>query len=497
MKKTTILLLSLILAAGIAGCDSNKANNTPVANTDTDVTETEVVADPVTKIILGSNITIDGEGASLSENGVSITSAGTYEISGTLADGSIKIDAADQEVELILNGAHITSTDGPAILFTNTKEALVTMQEGTNNTLTDGGESEYDAALYSTSSLTIKGGGNLTITGNNNEGIATEMHLNIEDGNVHVTAVDDGLNANNDNVSTITVSGGYLYIESGGDGVDSNGTINITGGTVISLSALTDASGGLDADGEVTISGGTVIATGAKLSVPSSNSSQKSLFVSYDTAQKADTLVSIQNEGNDILTFAPAKDYQALLYSSSEITEGTTYDIYSGGSATGDLIDGLYSNATYTQGTKIASVTTDSINQANQQDGPPGQPMGDTQQGEAPGTPPTGGQEPPQDNTKGNTQANTQGNKQGTPPTGSPAQGNSNNQGNTQAGSNGEAPPSKPQGTPNQGEGEPPTPPEGEPGDKPQGDPPGEPPSGERPEPPANSQGTTTNNSST
>ncbi|MND98820.1 hypothetical protein D3C80_911870 [compost metagenome] len=377
MKKIPMLVLSLILAASIVGCDSNK-NKAPAEN-------------PSTKIILGSSIAIEGEGAALHDHGVLISSGGTYEISGTLDDGSIHVDAADQQVELVLNGVHITNTNGPAILFANSKEAIVTIQEGTDNILIDGGESEYDGVIYSTSSLTIQGGGNLTITGNNNEGIASEMHLNIEGGSIHVTAVDDGLNANNDNVSSITVSGGYLYIESGGDGIDSNGTINISGGTVISLSALTDASGGLDADGEVAISGGTVIATGAKLSLPTSDSSQKSLLITYDNVQKADALVSIQNEDRGILTFAPAKDYQVLLYSSGDITEGTAYDVYSGGSAAGgEQVDGLYSNATYTPGTKITTVTTDNVNQPAAQaqlNGPPEQPMEDPQKGTEPGDP--------------------------------------------------------------------------------------------------------------
>ena len=140
----------------------------------------------------------------------------------------IEVDAPNETVHLFLDGVTITNSNGPAILFKEASEAIVTLEADAENVLRDGGNSDYDAALYSTSTMTIKGEGNLMVTGNNEEGIASEMHLNIEGGNIWVSAADDGLNANNDNVSEITISGGYLYVDGGGDGIDSNGSIHIT-----------------------------------------------------------------------------------------------------------------------------------------------------------------------------------------------------------------------------------------------------------------------------
>lgn len=294
-------------------------------------------------------------------DGVLISAAGTYTISGTLEDGMIHVDVADGAVELVLNGVEISNSKGPAILFTNTSDAVVTLTEGTTNSLSDGGDSDYDGALYSTGTLTIQGDGNLDVTGNAEEGIASEMHLNIDGGTIHVTSKDDGLNANNDGVSIITINGGYLHIEAGGDGIDSNGALTINGGTVIALSSLTDANGGLDADGDVTITGGTVIATGEKLSTPTTSSSQKSIIIDFGSTQQAGNLVSIQQEGNQLLNFAPALTYRCLLYSSDDLAEDVSYDVYSGGSASGDHVDGVYEMGTYTAGTLAESVTTDSI----------------------------------------------------------------------------------------------------------------------------------------
>ena len=380
MKKVISLLVILtLLMVSVIGCSSGEKGATSTQ-------------DEGTIIELGEDITIEGEGASVEDQVVTITSAGTYSLSGTLEDGMVKVDAKDQTVNLVLAGADITNSEGPAILVSKASDATVTLKEGTSNKLTDGGSSDYDAALCSKPSLTIKGEGALTVSGNNNEGISSEKDITIESGNIWVKAVEDGLNANNDGVSAITVKGGYLYVESEtGDGIDSNGTIDISGGTVIALSALGDASGGLDADGEVTVTGGTVIATGAQLSTPGESSTQKSILVSYSSTQKANTLVAIQQDGKEVLTLAPALAYQSLLYSSDSIADDVSYVVYSGGSATGDASDGLYINGTYTAGTKVSTVTTESITEA-QNKGPMGGPQGGGTQGGTPqGGAPQGG----------------------------------------------------------------------------------------------------------
>ncbi len=63
--------------------------------------------------------------------------------------------------------------------------------------------------------------------------------------------------------------------------------------------------------------------------------------------------------GNTILAFKPSKTYQAVLICSPEITKGTTYTAYYGGSCTGDGTDGLYE--TYTAGTSLGSASVSSI----------------------------------------------------------------------------------------------------------------------------------------
>jgi hypothetical protein len=46
-----------------------------------------------------------------------------------------------------------------------------------------------------------------------------------------------------------------------------------------------------------------------------------------------------------------------VIISSAELKKGSEYTIYTGGTSTGDLTDGLYKNGVYTGGTKLTSFT--------------------------------------------------------------------------------------------------------------------------------------------
>ena len=324
-----------------------------------------------TTITLGDQVAIEGEGATATAGHVQITAGGIYEVSGELADGQIEVDAPDADVEVILSGAEITSSDGPAILVRDAGSATLTLASGSENRVEDGGDTDFDAAIAADVSLTIGGEGALEVVGNQNEGIASSMHLTFTGGDIHVWAVEDGINANNDDVSEITVTGGTLFVETEtGDGIDSNGAITITGGIVTTLGAMADMNGGLDADGDVTIDGGEVIATGARLSVPAAASVQQSLLLQFDQTQDADTLVVIQDaSGNDVLVVAPANPFRQLLVSDPGISDAETYNVFVGGTGEGEAINGRYASAS-NPGAAAGTVTTASLDEARQRHGP-------------------------------------------------------------------------------------------------------------------------------
>jgi hypothetical protein len=66
-------------------------------------------------------------------------------------------------------------------------------------------------------------------------------------------------------------------------------------------------------------------------------------------------------EGEDVLTFLPAKEYQSVLISSPELKNGESYMVYTGGSSTGTPVDGLYTDGDYSPGTQFATFTITSI----------------------------------------------------------------------------------------------------------------------------------------
>ena len=78
--------------------------------------DTSYDEDSATKITLGTTSKVSGEGATVADQVVTITAAGTYVVSGTLTDGQLVVNVGKEDkVHLILDGVDITNTSGPAI----------------------------------------------------------------------------------------------------------------------------------------------------------------------------------------------------------------------------------------------------------------------------------------------------------------------------------------------------------------------------------------------
>lgn len=154
----------------------------------------------------------------------------------------------------------------------------------------------------------------------------------------------------------IQINGGYLYINAKGDGIDSNGSLFIDGGTVIVDGSESNGDSALDSDGALMCGGGTVIAVGSAgmAEVPNSSSAQNSLSIYFGETQAAGTLIRVEDsDGNEVLTYSPAKAFSHAVVSSSKLETGKTYRVYVGGSATGDQQDGLFEQCSYSGGTLV------------------------------------------------------------------------------------------------------------------------------------------------
>lgn len=192
------------------------------------------------KILLEDNATkIEGSGASVSGNTVTIKSAGTYYITGTLTNGNIVVDAGDKaEVQLVLAGVDIKSQTTSAINGVKAAKLTITLEKNTNNkiedastytTFTDTEDQEPDAAIFTKTDLVINGEGSLQVTANYQDGIASKDTLKIMSGNIEVKAADDGIRGKD----YVAIYDGNIQIDAKGDGIKSTNTSDASLGYIV------------------------------------------------------------------------------------------------------------------------------------------------------------------------------------------------------------------------------------------------------------------------
>ena len=207
------------------------------------------------EITLGKTITIEGNGAEVSdEDTVLITEGGAYVISGSLSDGMIQVDT-EEEVKLVLNGVSITNEDGPAIYVKSAESCYIESAEGTENILTDGEsyaetEEKQKGTVFSNDRLVLLGEGTLTVNGNYNHAICSDDEVYVVSGTYELTAQKDGIHTNN----WISVADGTLNIVSTDDGMQSEGPIEINGGNI----TIAAEDKGITAYGDLTVKDGTI-----------------------------------------------------------------------------------------------------------------------------------------------------------------------------------------------------------------------------------------------
>ena len=149
---------------------------------------------------------------------------------------------------------------------------------------------------------------------------------------IKINSSDDGLNVN-DASGLLTISGGNISVVAGGDGLDSNGAISMTGGTVTVDGPTDNGNGAIDYDKTFTMTGGILIATGSSgmAQAPDTGSSQASILMYYTSAQAAGTAVTLKDEsGNVIASFTPTKQYASAAISAPGLKTGKAYTLYSG-----------------------------------------------------------------------------------------------------------------------------------------------------------------------
>ncbi len=267
----------------------------------------------------GEEIFTNAYGAMVKGTMVTITTGGTYVISGVLENGRIVVDASKTDkVTLVWNGAQISCKDASPVYIIQADKTIFYLAEGTVNQISDGeqylfedGETEPDAAVFAKDDLTIKGTGSLTVNANYYDGIVCKNDLKITGGILTVNAAHQGIKGKD----SLTVEGGTILVNAEDDGIKSSnealveedgkevGWVRIEGGD-ITIAAGDDA---IHAESDLTIEGGKITITESYEGIEGAcvyiNGGEICLYASDDGINAAG--YAIENSNSDVPLESP------------------------------------------------------------------------------------------------------------------------------------------------------------------------------------------------
>ncbi|MCD8348071.1 MAG: carbohydrate-binding domain-containing protein [Lachnospiraceae bacterium] len=281
----------------------------------------------------GSEMQITGGTILVDSYDDSIHSNGTI----TILDGSITVSSGDDGVHA---DTELTISDG-TIVVSQSYEGLEGNQiriEGGNIQVTatddginaNGGSDSWGRGMM--------GAGN-GMDSNGDMGINMNAGTNADTG---TDASEDFVGNTSENVSEnasettpwLLITGGTIWVNAQGDGLDSNADLTIEGGTIIVDGPSDSSNGSIDYGsengGSCTISGGTVLAIGASGMAETfgSSSTQCSFMLSLSSNYAAGSVITICDaEGNVLFEHTSERAFSSIIYSSADLEEDGTYQI--------------------------------------------------------------------------------------------------------------------------------------------------------------------------
>lgn len=307
----------------VAADGSVNALSDSAENNDDEYPDNENAENAVIKCKDGSNVTLCGTGT------INITASGKNGIkSGATTDAEGEATLTIKELTL-----NISAPVNDAI----NAEQLLNIESGTLNI------SAADDAVHSDLVLNIGAAGTDGPTINISEcyeGLEA-AELNVLSGNISILSSDDCMNAANSDLGSydfaMNISGGTINAYSSeGDGFDSNGDLNISGGIIAVWTANRADNQPLDADGTLNISGGTVLAAGASNGMGLSINAEQA-YVTFSASGQLiskGNVVSIKSsDGGELHSAAASCDAAYAFFSSAELESGSSYSLYAGDSS--------------------------------------------------------------------------------------------------------------------------------------------------------------------
>ena len=271
-----------------------------------------------------------GPGYTVEGTTLTISAAGTYQVSGQCADGAIQIKKGVTGVTLVLAGLDLTSTDTAPLCCGKNSGVTILAAGGTENSLTDATQNNDDTAPENAnaenavlkckagSQVVLGGSGTLTVTSHGKHGIFSGSATDEQDASLTVRAL-------------------TLQIKTEiGDAIHAGQTLTIESGN-LTLTATDDA---LHSDGALTITGGTVLAAGGSGSMGMQLTTEQPYLLQQSGAAivAGETLSIADADGTNILDACQAPcTISFLFYTSPDLTGGQSYTLQGAGSASVQL----------------------------------------------------------------------------------------------------------------------------------------------------------------
>ena len=262
--KTQKMAITFLLTAGLlSGCAVPAAGQVASAVQTVSTTAASTVNYEGAKITFtNSAITADSnDGLEIDGTNLTVTKSGTYLLSGTCANGSVKVKKGATGVTLVLQGLSLTCEGTAPLVCCKSTEVTIVAGANTENTLADTESNNEETGNTQAENAVIKckdgsqvilcGTGSLTIQANAKNGIHSgattqeegEAGLTIRELTLNIGAANDAVNAE----AVLNVESGNLSISAGDDALHCDNTLSIgadnTQGPTI---AISDCNEGLE-----------------------------------------------------------------------------------------------------------------------------------------------------------------------------------------------------------------------------------------------------------
>ena len=157
-----------------------------------------------------------------------------------------------------------------------------------------------------------------------------------------------GMAAGADESAYLLITGGTLTVKADGDGLDSNGALEVSGGEVYVSGPTSDGDSAIDyRDGSTaTITGGTVVALGSTgMAKGFGNSSTQGSMLISASGNAGDTVTLSDSSGKVLCSYVAQKSFACVLVSAPGVEQGKTYTLKVGSNSIDVTLDGItYSN---------------------------------------------------------------------------------------------------------------------------------------------------------